>query len=283
VYYQDMMLNGRPLSPALGIEVRGVDLRWPAAPDLADAIVETWRRHHLLLFRDQVLETEHQVRFARMFGPISHRGAYMKDRDASYVSNARPDGILGDGILNFHSDHTFFRHPLRAIALYAIEVPAEGGDTLFANAIQALRNLPGALRARIRGLRSLQLFDYRGDYNKRSRIEDAAPGSPRTWHPLVLCDPTTGEDVLFVHDHTTAAIEGLGDSESEALVAELMPYIADPAIGYRHVWRPGDLVVWNNIALQHARTPFPSTARRTLRRTPIAVSRAESVDATAAP
>jgi alpha-ketoglutarate-dependent taurine dioxygenase len=277
-----MMLDGRPLSPALGIEVRGIDLRWPIGPDLAAAILETWRRHHLLLFRGQVLETGHQVRFATLFGPISHRGAYMKDRDATYVSNARPDGILGDGILNFHSDHTFFRHPLRAIALYAIEVPAEGGDTLFANAILALRNLPGPLRERVRRLRSLQLFDYAGDYNRRSRVEDAAPGSPRTWHPLVMRDPTTGEDVLFVHDHTTAAIEGLDEAETEELVAELMPYLADPAIGYRHAWRPGDLVVWNNIALQHARTPFAPSARRTLRRTPIAVSEAEAIDATAA-
>ncbi|MSP81464.1 MAG: TauD/TfdA family dioxygenase [Alphaproteobacteria bacterium] len=277
-----MTLRLRPLSPALGAEVYGVDLRWPFDPATSSAILDAWRAHHLLLFRGQVIETEHQVRFANLFGPISHRGAFMKDRDASYVSNARPDGILGDGILNFHSDHTFFHHPLRAIALYALEVPPTGGATLFANCVAALRNLPAGLLERIRPLRSLQLFDYRGDYNRRSRVEEAAPDSPRAWHSLIAVDPTTGLESLFIHHHTTAAIDGLSDAATEALIAELMPYIEDPAVGYRHTWRPGDVILWNNIALQHARTEFPKGERRTLRRTPIAVSAAEANDATAA-
>ncbi|MBT5433223.1 MAG: TauD/TfdA family dioxygenase, partial [Rhodospirillaceae bacterium] len=221
-----------------------------------------------------------QMRFATLFGPISHRGVFMKTRDFTHVSNAREDGILGGGVLDFHSDHTFFRHPLRAICLYAIEVPGSGGETLFSNAAMAWANLPADLKARIQGRRSLQLFDYNGDYNRRCLERDAAADAPRCWHPLMLHDKAGGT-VLFVHPLTTAAIDDLSEPETDALIDELAGYIADPTIGYRHTWRPGDVLIWNNMALQHARTDFDPSERRTLRRMPIAVSEAEARDETA--
>lgn len=268
-----------PLSPALGVEIVGLDLARGIDGATGDGLRAAWQRHHLLVLRGQTLDQAAQVRFANLIGPVSHRGAYMKEVDASHVSNVRPDGILGSGVLHFHSDHTFFRHPLRAICLHALEVPASGGDTLFANAMLAFDNLPAALQARIAGLRSLQLFDYRGDYNRRTLERDAPADAPRCWHPLVL--EHGGRKVLFLHMHTTARIDGLTDGEADALMDELHGYIADPVIGYRHVWRPGDVLLWNNIALQHARTDFDPTQRRTLRRVPIAVSETEAREETA--
>lgn len=276
-----MTIGLRPLTKALGVEVRGLDLAQPITPSDADLLREAWGRHHLLLVRDQHLSEAEQVAFATLFGPVSHRGAYMKDRMATHVSNVRPDGILGGGVLHFHSDHTFFARPLKAICLHAIEVPEAGGDTLFANAILAHRNLPEALRRRVEGLTSVQLFDYTGDYNRRTLLEDAPADAPRCDHPLVKVDEASGEKVLFIHEHTTAAIHGLKHEEVDALVGDLMTYLGDPAIGYRHNWAPGDVLIWNNMTLQHARTDFDPTARRTLRRVPIAVSEAEARDETA--
>ena len=272
----------KPLSPALGVEIEGLDLARPLEAATVAALREAWVAHHLLLLRGQQIDQAAQVRFATLFGPVSHRGAYMKEVDASFVSNARADGILGSGVLHFHSDHTFFRHPLKAICLNALEVPSSGGDTLFANAMMAHANLPEALKRRIAGLSSLQLFDYRGDYNRRTLEKDAPPEAPRCWHPLVMAEPASGRPVLFLHMHTTARIDGLTDAEADDLMAELERYIADPAIGYRHAWRPGDVLLWNNIALQHARTDFDPAERRTLRRVPIAVSEAEAREETAA-
>lgn len=271
----------RPLAPEFGVEIAGLDLARPLADGTAQALRRAFADHRLLLLRDQALDQAAQVCFATLFGPVSHRGAFMKEVDASHVSNARPDGILGSGVLHFHSDHTFFRHPLKAICLHAIEVPSSGGDTLFADVLAAWDRLPATLKARIADLSSLQLFDYTGDYNRRTLARDAPADAPRCWHPLVRVDPDSGRNVLFAHAHTTAAISGLGDDEADALMEELAGYIADPAIGYRHVWRTGDVLLWNNIALQHARTDFDPREKRTLRRVPIAVSQAEAREETA--
>ncbi len=277
-----MSITLTPLADALGVALEGLDLARPIAPEMADRLRAAWAEHHLLLLRGQDITEEQQVAFATLFGPVSHRGVYMKDRQATHVSNVRPDGILGGGVLHFHSDHTFFARPLKAICLYAIDVPSSGGDTLFANAIMAYQNLPQDLKARIDGLTSVQLFDYTGDYNRRTLLDEAPTDAPRCDHPLVKTDEVSGENVLFIHEHTTAAIHGLDNEAVDALLADLMPYLNDPAIGYRHTWSPGDVLLWNNMTLQHARTDFDQSQARTLRRVPIAVSEAEANDATAA-
>ncbi|MBN35146.1 MAG: hypothetical protein CMM46_10300 [Rhodospirillaceae bacterium] len=277
-----MALAMTPLSPSLGVEIIGLDLDTAWEDDVAEDLRAAFDKHHLLFLRGQEIDEAAQIRFATLFGPISHRGAYMKARDFTHVSNVREDGILGGGILHFHSDHTFFRHPLRAICLYAIEVPEKGGDTLFSNVALAYERLPEAMKMRLDGRQSLQLFDYSGDYNRRTLAEDAPADAPCCWHPLTKTDQD-GRTVLFMHAHTTAAIEGMDHDETDSLIEKLVDVIADPAIGYRHQWRHGDVLVWNNITLQHARTDFDPSARRTLRRIPIAVSEAEARDETATP
>jgi len=275
-----MALATTPLSDALGVEITGLDLAAPIDETTADDLRAAFAEHHLLLLRGQQVDEAQQIRFATLFGPISHRGAFMKSRDFTHVSNVREDGILGGGVLLFHSDHTFFRHPLKAICLHALEVPTTGGETLFSNVAMAYDNLPDALKETVGRHSSLQLFDYTGDYNRRTLAKDAPADAPRCWHPLTLTDDA-GRTVLFAHAHTTAAIDRMDDETMDALVDDLVGYIADPAIGYRHTWRPGDVLIWNNITLQHARTDFPAGEARTLRRVPIAVSEAEARDETA--
>lgn len=265
-----MALEIRPLCPGLGVEILGLDLSQPLSPADEEALQDLYRRHHLLLLCDQRIDEDAQVRLAELFGPIARRAPSMRHARTALVSNSRPGGILGEGVLHFHSDNTFFAHPLKAISLYAIEVPSRGGDTLFANCALVFEALPADLQRRLEGLTSYQLFDYGGPYDRRSREEGAAADAPRAVHPLVWTDPETGRRVLFMSEHTTVRINELDEAAGEALIAELRGWIADPRFGYRHRWRVGDLLLWDNIVLQHAREEFDTTQPRTLRRTPIA-------------
>lgn len=266
------MLTTTPLGPALGVEIHGLDLAAPIDDATRAELLDLYRRHHLLLLRDQILDEAAQVRFAEIVGPVSHRSPSMRRKDSALVSNVEPGGILGDGKLYFHHDNTFYDHPLRALSLYAVEIPRSGGDTLFANCAMVHDALPAALRERIARLTSYQMFDFAAafDYNQRSRDEHASPDALRAVHPLVWSDPDSGRKVVFMSEHTTIRLPGVPQDEGEALIAELATWIADPRFGYRHRWRVGDAILWDNIVLQHAREPFDARERRTLRRVPIA-------------
>jgi taurine dioxygenase len=255
--------------PDWGAEV-DFDLSQPWSDGTAAALVELYDQHHLLLFRRQTFSAEQQVVFAKLFGPISHRSPAMKTKDTSLVSNVAPDGVLGDGELLFHSDNTFFQHPLKAIGLYAMEVPTVGGDTLFSNAYLVYEALPAEVKKRLADLTSLQTFDYAGDYNKRSTLEAVPDDAQMAQHPLLWTNPATGRIALFLSEHTTVRIDGLaGKDEEDQLIALLRRHIEDPRFCYRHKWTVGDFVFWDNVCLQHARETFDRSQARTLRRTPV--------------
>lgn len=258
----------KKLMPSLGVEV-DFDLSQPLTDAVAAELVELYNAHHLLLFRRQTFSEDQQVAFSKLFGPISHRSPAMKTKDTALVSNVAPGGVLGDGELLFHSDNTFFQHPLKAIGLYAMEVPSVGGDTLFSNAHLVYEALPAEVKKRLEGLTSLQTFDYNGDYNKRSTLEAVPPDAPVAQHPLLWTNPITGRIALFLSEHTTVRIDGIGRDEEDALIALLRGYIEDPRFCYRHKWTVGDFVFWDNICLQHARETFDRAQARTLRRTPV--------------
>lgn len=262
-------IETRPVCPALGVEVL-LDLEAGLDDAILNALHALYRRHRLLLFRGQRLSEATQVAFAKSFGPISRRSPAMRTRDSVNVSNTDPAGVLGTGELLFHSDNTFFREPLQAIGLFAIEVPAEGGDTLFSNCQVAYEAMPSALQARIGALTSTQVFDYNStDYNTRLTLDRAPPEAPRALHPLVWDEPGTGRRTLFFSEHTTARINEVSEAEETELFATLRGFIADPRCTYRHHWHPGDFLFWDNVVLQHARTDFDPKQPRTLRRTPV--------------
>ena len=264
-------MNIVPLSPALGAEVRGVDLADDLPPDTAEIMLRAFGAFGLLMFRGQEIGEEQQVRFARHFGRLSRQGAIQKAAPgATYVSNTRADGTFGVGELLFHSDQCYYEHPMKAIMLYGIEVAARGGETLFANTSRAYRRMPDELRRRLQGLTVRHHFDYGalhyGDA-KRKQIESLTVSAV---HPVVERHPETGLPVLMVNAQTVDRIVELPKDESVALVAEIVRHISAPDNVYRHSWRPGDLVVWDNRMLQHARSDFDNAERRTLRRCAIA-------------
>lgn len=261
-----------PLSNALGAVVTGIDLNNPIDLDTEITLRGLYQKHHLLHLKAPDLSDNAQARFAELFGKTSLRERN-KEKTASsdnqYVSNIRPDGIFGKGELDFHIDQLFLEEPLKAIILYAVEVPEEGGDTTFVNASAAYEAMPDSLKARIENLRCLHARAYDTKTTDDWNVIESSEDSPRWVHPMVHTNPKTGERALWVNKITTLGVEGMTSDESDAMLEEVRGYLYDPALSYCHHWTPGDLILWDNLTLQHARAPFAPTAKRTLRRTAI--------------
>jgi taurine dioxygenase len=264
----------RPLSPAVGAEIVGVDLREPLDDATFAQILDAWHKHLVILLRDQTLSEEDQVRFAERFGPPAriHTKQFMQKHPAvMLISNIREDGkpigALPDGEMHFHTDQCHQERPAMASMLYAIEIPSQGGNTLFANAYAAYESLPAELKRRIEGRKAVNAYDY--DSAATIRGGDVSADAPSYAHPVVRTHPATGRKALYVNRLMTRRIEGLPAAESEELLSLLFDHQERPEFIYEHVWRPGDILMWDNRCTLHARTDFSAAERRLLRRVTI--------------
>ncbi len=263
----------RQLSPALGAEIMGVDLRNPISNELKQKFLDVWHQYLVILLRNQTLDEDAQVRFAETFGTpaknSSGRTFSAKHPSVMLVSNIREDGkpigALPDGEMHFHTDQCHQATPAKATMLYAIEIPSKGGDTLFSNAYAAYETLPDEIKQRIAGRRAFNA--YTTDTTLRSTNYDDAKSS--YWHPVVRTHPATGRKALYVNRLMTREIEGLPREESDAILEKLFDHQEEPRFVYGHVWRPGDILMWDNRCTLHARTDFSAGERRLLRRVTI--------------
>lgn len=256
-----------PLTPHLGYEVQGVDLSQPLSPALRELLRGAMGTRGLLLFRNQDIGDEQQVEFARVFGRISRQGPIQKKSPpATYVSNVRPDGAFGDVELAFHSDQVYFEHPMKAIMLYAIEVPEEGGDTLFSSSAGVVERMPASLKDALSKAMVTNRLDYGALKFGSSLKGDVAAEIFEARQPALTRHEFSQLPIHLISPDTTKEVDGHTPEESEALVAQVHALVADERYVYRHRWRVGDLIVWDNTLLQHARTPFLPSSRRTLRR-----------------
>ena len=221
--------------------------------------------------RDQTLTEEDQVRFAECFGPpartinVNNTG---KHPAVMLISNIRKDGkpigALPDGEMHFHTDQCYIEQPAAASMLYAMEVPSVGGNTLFANAYLAYETLPAEIKHRIDGRKAVNAYDYENASTIRgTRLRE---GVPQYAHPVVRTHPATGRKALYVNRLMTIAIEGLPQAESDELLNLLFDHQEQRRFIYEHVWRIGDILMWDNRCTLHARTDFSSTERRLMRR-----------------
>jgi len=270
---QDVSL--RPLSPAIGIEVRGVDLARPMNEAAFARIRRAWEENCILLFRGQSFDETAQVNFAARFGPLPDR--MVNDHDplkhgqhpaVIFVSNIRVDGkltgILPDGEMFFHSDTCYVERPAMASMLYAMEVPAHGGHTLYANGFRAYETLPEELKKRLAGRRALNVYDYEG--NPTHRAERLPADVKQFAHPVFRTHPATGRKALYVNRLMTWSILGLPEAESREILDFLFDHQEKPEFVYEHAWQPGDAILWDNRSCLHARTDFDPSERRRLRR-----------------
>ena len=170
--------------------------------------------------------------------------------------------------MQFHSDHCYSDRPTKGTSLYALEIPSRGGNTLFASTARAYETLAPARRRELEELDIRFLFDYVNfDYGKKERrVEPIWADAPRYVHPLIIAHPATGQPLLFCNRSMANAIVGYDFARSEALIEELCTHLERPEHIYEHVWRPNDLLLWDNLATAHARTDFDPAERRALRR-----------------
>jgi taurine dioxygenase len=264
----------RPLSPAIGAEILGVDLRDAIDDKLAQKMLDAWHAHCVILLRNQMLTEEDQARFAERFGPPAkiHTPQFRRGHQAvMLISNVREDGkpigALPDGEMQFHTDQCHQETPAKASILYAIEIPSIGGNTLFANAYLAYETLPDDIKRRIDGKKALNAYDYdTGATIRNAVVPDSAPSFA---HPVVRTHPATGRKALYVNRLMTRRIEGLPAKESEELLNLLFDHQEQRQFVYEHVWRVGDILMWDNRCTLHARTDFSAAERRLLRRVTI--------------
>lgn len=241
--------EARPLAP-FGAEVR---LRSAAEPYSA-ALQPLLAKDGLLLVRGLNLTMEEQQDLCRAFGPVPD-SAY----ENFYVSNCRADGFLGTKELQWHNDVPYLPSPYLVAALHAVEVAPDASSTKFVSGFQAYERLPHRLQDRVSGFKALQVKQRHSE--RRNRLEDLEPGDLGTVHSVVRRQDGTGRPYLFVNENMTACILGMSEADSDALLAELFSYLyADEAI-YDHRWSDGDLVVWDNLAVQHARGEAGEGAR----------------------
>jgi len=264
----------RPLSPALGVEIIGVDLSEEIDDYTFAQIQGAWHRNLVILLRGQELSEEDQVRFAEKFGPpaVIHTKQFVRNHPAvMLISNIREDGkpigALPDGEMHFHTDQCHQERPAMASMLYALEVPSTGGNTLFANGYTAYETLPDGIKRRLEGRKALNAYDY--DHAAMKRGTQLAEGVPSYVHPVIRTHPATGRKALYVNRLMTVRIEGLPERESDELLATLFDHQERREFIYEHVWRSGDLLMWDNRCTLHARTDFSANERRLMRRVTI--------------
>ena len=274
-------LRVRPTGAALGATVDGIDLRTLDEETFA-AIHRAWLDHQVLLFRDQALTDTDLIAFSRRFGdldeaPVQETGRRFVDGhpEIYVVSNVVQDGVpigsLGAGEAVWHTDMSYLSDPPKASVLYALEVPAEGGDTSFCSMYAAWEGLPDRLRRRVGGLR----VKHDGTYNSGGYVRqgvtptDDPRTSPGTLHPLVSVHPETGRRSLYLGRRRNAYIEGCALEESDMLLDEIWREATKDALTWRHHWRAGDLVLWDNRCTMHRRDGFDPDSRRVMHRTQI--------------
>ena len=264
------------LSNALGAEIRGVDLRQPQDATVIAALGAAWHDSMVIVLRDQQISAEDQRRFCGYFGHVGQRARPAEARQEPagvpegmmYVSNLRVDGkqigSLPDGEMQFHIDQCYIARPAIGTALYAMEIPNAGGDTMFSNLYAVYESLPEAIKARVAGRKAVHFYDYSS--MSRKAFDAKREGVKHCAHPVVCNHPVTGRKSLFVSRLMTGYIEGLEAQESEDILNVMFDHIERPEFVYYHKWRVGDLLLWDNRCTAHARTDFDPAQRRHLRR-----------------
>lgn len=258
-------LEIRRLSQTTGAEVIGFDFDRATSAAGVRHWHEALDEYQLLLFRDAPLDAGQQVRLLETLGPALIENE--SGRAYQFVSNTHDEGILGDERFAFHSDHAFMPDPIEILSLQGIEVPPSGSQTYFANGLAAARALPDKLRDRIGSKRARHIIDPAAESGAVPIRGPQLPDDlPHAYHPILFPHPRTGEDILYVCEQQTDRVEGLDHAGSKSLIEAVFEHLYTPRFTYVHAWREGDLLVWDNRALQHARDAVAPGTSRTLRR-----------------
>lgn len=273
-----MTLSITPLTRHIGARIDGIDLRDPADRTTIDQLNALWLRHLILVFRDQKLSQEDLLRVTQYFGPVGPLRRPKQHRPPGYdalldgimlISNIRENGVaigaLPDGEMMFHHDMLHQEIPHKGTCLYSVEVPATGGNTLFANCYAAYDEMPAELRAPLEGRKAFNHYNY----NSVTKGDAGVGVSADATHPVFRTHEETGRKAVYVDRLMTDYVVDMPREESDRLLAAVFDHSENPDYVYEHEWRPGDLIIWDNRCSMHARTDFSSAERRLLLRTTI--------------
>ncbi len=258
-----------PLRPVLGAELHGIDVSEGVSDEDMSFVLDSLHRYSVLLLRNQRISPRNQVEFSKRLGPPLRVSLFTKNApdgapELTIVSNihreGKPIGVMDAGAL-WHSDGSYLPQPDMYTVLYALEVPHRDGqvlgDTLFASTAAAYDALPEGTKARINTLRAVNSFAHNVELRRKANfktppvtgaVKDVAPDVD---HPMVRAHPFTGRKCMFVSEGHTRSIVGIAPENGDPLLAELYAHIKKPEFVYRHKWRAGDMLIWDNCATQH--------------------------------
>lgn len=248
----------KPIAP-FGLEL-DVDLRKPMSINAQRQFRELFYENSLFVFRNQKLSLDEQERVLGYLGNVlKAKGEYRM------IST---DGNLGAGALAYHSDLSFTEEPFKVISLHAIEVNDGQTHTCFANSMRALEKIPAELRNKFEGHTALASINIH--QSKRELPFNPPAILPQITRPAIIAHPETGKPILYISELQTARIDGYPPHDSDTLIAELFKHLYAVNNVYEHRWHNGDLVIWDNIALQHARGDMTGCIPRVLQRVCVA-------------
>lgn len=270
----------KQLSPALGAEVSGIDLRCEIGEAVFERLYRAWLENNgLLVIRDQVLTHEQHISFSRRFGELDHHVVTQFVPDGYpelYRVSNKEDGLgkyLGNPQAgnHWHTDNSYLDLPAKASLLYAVEVPPVGGDTMFTSMYRAYETLSPVFQKMLSGLQAEHSFEHTlSNFSTFRATDGQIDGTPPVVHPVVATHPETERKAVYVNPGFTAWIIGLRGDESEALLNFLFEHVTQLQFLFRHRWRAHDLVIWNNRCTMHyAVQDFYSQGVRDLYRTTV--------------
>jgi alpha-ketoglutarate-dependent taurine dioxygenase len=277
-------LTVRKLHPALGAEVRGVDMRRPLSADTARELQTAWMEHLVLVFPDQHVTDAEHVAFTRHFGApeIFHQKIIRSARvkEIFRVSNVNEDGVLMPpdhpvaqqlSLAQFwHTDSSYREIPCIGALLHGVEVSRTGGETQFTNMYLVYDALPEAVKRQIDGRKAQHNFGHmHTQANLKPLTEEEMAVMPPVWQPMVRKHPVTGRKALYISPIYNDAVEGLPADDGKRLIADLTQFAADPRFVYTHRWETDDVLMWDNRCTMHQVTPFDPRERRVMHRTTI--------------
>lgn len=269
------------LQPDLGVRISGLDLNSGDLDAHADFLREQFVNNAVMVLHAPGLDPNNQVRFARLFGkadadfvphpnhPGKRDGDGLPKRGIIFISNKKQEdgenvGSLPDGELHFHSDGAHRASPYRATTLYSLELPSRGGETKFADLRAAYDALPDAMKEKLESLQVHNIYDTRATLRDQTDISDEKLSN--AVHPIVRTHPDTGRKSLYLSRLMTRNVVGMEPGASESLLEELFAHIEKSEFIYAHPWTLGDLLIWDNRSVNHARNDFPANEIRHMRR-----------------
>jgi len=274
------MLTINKLSSSIGAEILSLDASEAVTAAVGEEIRNGLFENLVLVFRNQSLTVEQQIRFTDSLGQIEAAwdtsNTHPQDRRLQIITNAgRAKTSQRTSSQHWHTDRSFVERPVLATLLHAVDLPPFGGDTLFADMRRAYETLPERLQDKIANLSTYHSYRFQFLNLRSMRISEAiaqaeADQFPDTIHPLVRTHPFTGRKSLYLNELCLSGIVGMDKEEAKPLLKELYAHALQPKFTYRHKWREGDLVMWDNPSLMHRVDEIPQDHPRILHRTTIA-------------